>query len=181
MKIGQKFNQLTVKEYCFYIDHYRKYTDFNTLGLYRSILENDRLGPADRLAVRDYAHKTFRKTFDFLQLKDPQTYFDLTILGQDLTAADKQQHWGDIRAAQQQILADKKIRHRNFGTYSKHSCGYDTCPFQGLMIRQGSHLAYGCMHFSGDRNKHTRKDKSDRWRADRKRAQQIVQASISTE
>jgi len=32
MEIGQKFNQLTLDEYFFYIDNYKKYKDFNTLG-----------------------------------------------------------------------------------------------------------------------------------------------------
>jgi hypothetical protein len=69
MEIGQKFNTLTLKEYLFYIDNYKKYKDFNTLGLYRSIVENEKLTLADKISVRDYAHKTFKKTFDFLQLK----------------------------------------------------------------------------------------------------------------
>lgn len=41
MKIKQRFNQLTVKEYCFVIDNHKKFTNFNTLGLYRSILGNE--------------------------------------------------------------------------------------------------------------------------------------------
>lgn len=74
MKIGQRFNQLTVREYFHYIDHHRKYTDFNTLGLYRSIIENEKLDIADKIAVREYAHGTFKKAFDFLQLKDPYVF-----------------------------------------------------------------------------------------------------------
>ena len=73
MVIGQNFNTLSLKEYYFFIDNYKKYTDFNTLGLYRSIVENENLKLNDKIAVREYAHKTFKKTFDFLQLKDPKT------------------------------------------------------------------------------------------------------------
>jgi hypothetical protein len=64
MEIGQKFNTLNIKEYFFYIDNYKKYTDFNTLGLYRSIVENEKLSLDDKKAVREYAHKIFRKTFE---------------------------------------------------------------------------------------------------------------------
>lgn len=129
MEIGQQFNKLTLKECFFYIDNYKKYTDFNTLGLYRSIIENDKLHLADKIEVREYAHKTFKKTFDFLQLKDPKTYFDITTIGQELTKEDERQLLDNIIGNQQKILADKKFGNRNFGDYSKYNCGYDTCPF----------------------------------------------------
>ena len=77
MEIGHKFNTLTLKEYFFYIDNYKKYTDFNTLGLYRSMVENEKLSLNDKIAVREYAHKVFKKTFDFLQLKDPKTFVEV--------------------------------------------------------------------------------------------------------
>ena len=53
MEIGQKFNTLTLKEYFFYIDNYKKYTDFSTLGLYRSIVENEKLSLDDKLVIRE--------------------------------------------------------------------------------------------------------------------------------
>src|SRR5689334_22388773 len=115
MKIGRKFNQLTVDEYFHYIDNHKKYTDFNTLGLYRSISENDKLTNDDRIKVRDKAHELFKKTFDFFQLKDPYTFIALSTLGQTLTVADKNQIWTDIISNQQKILKDKRIKHRNFG------------------------------------------------------------------
>jgi hypothetical protein len=90
MDIGQKFSSLTVKEYFFYIDNHKKYRDFNTLGLYRSIVENDKLGLKEKIAVREYAHLVFRKTFDFLQLKDPKTYVEVENLGKELTKGDEQ-------------------------------------------------------------------------------------------
>ncbi len=74
MEIGQKFNTLTIKEYFFYIDNHKKYKDFNSLGLYHSIVENEKLTLEDKIAVREFAHKTFKNTFDFLQLKDPKNF-----------------------------------------------------------------------------------------------------------
>lgn len=41
MEIGQRFNTLTLE--LFYINNYKKSADFNTLGLYRSIIDNDDL------------------------------------------------------------------------------------------------------------------------------------------
>jgi hypothetical protein len=134
MKIGRQFNTLTVKEYFFYIDKHKKYTDFNTLGLYRSLSENEKLTVAEKTEVRDYAHELFKKLFDFLQLKDPVTYVDVSTLGQELTKGDKDRIWEDIRISQQKILKDKRIGHRNFGVYSKHNCGYDDCRFNGVMF-----------------------------------------------
>lgn len=181
MKIGQPFNKLTMKEYFFYIDNYKKYTDFNTLGLYRSIIENDKLDLAGKIEVREYAHKTFKKTFDFLQLKDPKTYFDLVTLGLALTKADVQQIWSDIRENQQKILADKNIKHRNFGEYSKHNCGIANCPLDGLMIRQGSAIEEGHMNFISDKNRYAAKIKSDKRKSERKNLKQLVKIIVENE
>jgi len=178
MELGQKFNTLTLKEYFFYIDNYKKYTDFNTLGLYRSIVENGKLSNDDKIVVREYAHKTFRKTFDFLQLKDPKTFVEVEYLGQNLTKGDEQKIWNDIKRNQQKILENKKIKHRNFGEYSKHNCGYDTCVWNGLMIRQGSWLTEGNMHFDSDKNKYAAKNKSDTHKSDRKREKQIIKKEL---
>lgn len=181
MEIGQQFNKLTLKEYLFYIDNHKNYTDFNTLGLYRSIIENNKLELAEKIEVREYAHKTFRKSFDFLQLKDPTTYFDVTTIGQELTKADERQIWNNIIAYQQKILADKKIKHRNFGDYSKHNCGYENCPANGLMIRQGSAMSEGHMHFNSDKKNYAVKQKSYRRRAERKKEQLIIKTLIEVE
>ena len=179
MKIGKRFNQLTVEEYFLYIDNYKKYTDFNTLGLYRSIVENNIITSDDKIVVREYAHKTFKKTFDFLQLKDPKTYVEVSRLGLEFTKADEQQVWNDIIKEQQKILADKRIRHRNFGEYSKHNCGYDTCVFNGIMIRQGSWLSESNMHFSSDKNKYMQKLKSDRRRSGRKTEKEMINRELN--
>lgn len=181
MEIGQKFNTLTLKEYLFYIDNYKKYKDFNTLGLYRSIVENDKLSLSEKIEVREYAHKTFRKTFDFLQLKDPKTFVDVTYLGQELTKGDEEKIWDDIRANQQKILADKRIKHRNFGEYSKHNCGYDDCVWNGVMIRQGSWLMESNMHFDSDKNKYQQKLKSERRKIDRKNSKQIINRELEND
>lgn len=181
MEIGQKFNTLTLKEYLFYIDNYKKYKDFNTLGLYRSIVENDKLSLSEKIEVREYAHKTFRKTFDFLQLKDPKTFVDVTYLGQELTKGDEEKIWDDIRANQQKILADKRIKHRNFGEYSKHNCGYDDCVWNGVMIRQGSWLMESNMLFDSDKNKYQQKLKSERRKIDRKNSKQIINRELEND
>ena len=181
MEIGQKFNTLTLKEYLFFIDNYKKYKDFNTLGLYRSIVENDKLTLEDKITVREYAHKTFRKTFDFLQLKDPKTFVDVTYLGQELTKGDEEKIWDDIRTNQQKILADKRIKHRNFGDYSKHNCGYEDCVWNGVMIRQGSWLMESNMHFDSDKNKYQQKLKSEKRKTDRKNMKQIINKELDNE
>ena len=174
MEIGQKFNQLTVGEYFFYIDNHKKYKDFNTLGLYRSIVENEKLSLDEKIQVREYSHKTFKKTFDFLQLKDPGVFVEVSTLGQELTKGDEEKIWADIRTNQQKILSDKRIKHRNFGHYSKHNCGYENCVWNGLMIRQGSWLAEGNMHFTGDKNKYQQKLKSNWRKSDRRKEKQII-------
>jgi hypothetical protein len=181
MEIGQKFNQLTVKEYFHYIDNHKKYTDFNTLGLYRAIIENEKLNLNDKIEVRDHAHKLFKKTFDFLQLKDPYTFVAVSTLGQSLTVADEKQIWSDVISNQEKILKDKKIKHRNFGQYAKHNCGHDDCPFNGLMIKQDSILMYSNMHFESDKNKYAAKDKADRLKSERKEKRKVINKLIDDE
>lgn len=174
MTIERKFNELNHEEYIFFIDNHKKYKVFNTLGLYRSIIENDKLSLQDKIAIRDHAHSLFKKNFDFLQLKDPKTFVEVSGLGKDLTKADERKIWDDVIKNQQSILNDKRIRHRNFGTYSKHDCPYEDCIYKGLMIRPNSRLAWGSMHFDGDKNKYQQKLKSDRRKTERKREQAII-------
>lgn len=162
MKIGKPFNQFTKQEYLETISNHKQYSDFNTLGLYRSLLENENLSLEDKLEIRDLAHQHFQKTFDFLQLKDPFTYMKVYHLGEELTRQQEMAFWDIIRKNQVKILKDKKIKHRNFGTYSKHDCGYDTCPYNGLMIKQGSRLAETSMCFATDKNKDRKKQKAQR-------------------
>ncbi|MEM6298769.1 MAG: hypothetical protein AAF740_08795, partial [Bacteroidota bacterium] len=147
MKIKKPFNQCSISQYKHYIDNYKKYKNFNPLGLYRSILENDKLSLEEQIEVRDHAHETFKKTFDFYPLKDPVTYFELNTLGEELTQADENQFWEGIREKQQRILKRRQIKHRNFGVYSKHLCGYTNCSLDGIMLRQGSWFADSHMYF----------------------------------
>ena len=176
MKVGKQFNTLTYGEYLHLIEHHKKFTDFNTLGLFRSIAETTKLGLEEKLALRQVAVAAFAKTFDFLQLKDPQTYFEVSTLGETLTAADKSQAWEDIKRNQREIWGSKRLSHRNFGTYSKHLCGHDTCHLNGLMIKQGSSLAYGgTMHFHNDKAYPLGWLKSE----DRKKARKLKQHLIA--
>lgn len=181
MKIGQQFKTFTVKEYCFYIDHYTKYTDFNSLGLYRSLLENNKLSIEEKIQVREYAHRIFKKRFDFLQLKDPNTFVGVTTLGQELTVADRKQVWNDVRSNQQKILADKRIKHRNFGIYAKHDCGNDNCFMNGVMARQGTWLSDCSMHFKGDRNRYPARDKSEIRKWQRKNKKQLINKELEND
>jgi len=181
MEIGQKFNQLTLEEYFHYIDNNKKFKDFNTLGLYRSIVENEKLCIDQKIEVREYAHKIFRKTFDFLQLKDPKTFVEVSTLGQEFTKGDEEKIWNEIKKNQQKILDEKRIKHRNFGTYSKHSCPYEDCIWNGVMIKQGSRLAWSSMHFFTDRSNYHQKIKSEMHKSDRKSEKQIVEREINNE
>ncbi|MFP9115688.1 hypothetical protein ACLI1A_17240 [Flavobacterium sp. RHBU_3] len=181
MKIGQKFNTLTFKEYFFYIDNHKKYTDFNTLGLYRSIIENEKLSLENKIEVRDYTHTFFNKSFDFLQLKDPYTFIKISTLGQELTKADEWQLWENLKQNQQKILNDKRIKHRNFGDYSKHSCGYENCPLNGFMVRQGGLFSEGTMDFKSDCNSYGAKEKSMRRKAERKNEKKIIKTELNNE
>lgn len=162
MKIGKPFNQLQKEDYVHYIENHKQYTDFNTLGLYRSLLENEHLSIEEKLEIRDFANQFFQKTFDFLQLKDPLTYMKVVHLGMELTKQEESAFWEIIKKNQEKILKDKKIKHRNFGTYSKHDCGYDYCPYNGLMIKQGRALAEMSMCFATDKNKDEKKQKARR-------------------
>tara|TARA_R110002072_G_scaffold274889_10_gene435940 strand:+ start:2364 stop:2906 length:543 start_codon:yes stop_codon:yes gene_type:complete len=178
MKIGKRFNELSKSDYFHFIDNYKKYSDFNTLGMYRSICENEKLSLNDRIEIRDYANTVFEKTFEFYQLKDPKTYFDLSTLGYEMTVADERKVWDDIIINQEKILSKKKIKHRNFGEYSKHNCGYDDCKFNGLMIKQGSGLAESSMHFRSDKNADAAKLKSNRIKKERRNKNQIIKDNL---
>jgi hypothetical protein len=187
MKVGKQFNTLTYGEYLHLIENHKKFTDFNMLGLFRSIVETTKLSLEEKLELRKVAVAAFAKTFDFLQLKDPQTYFGVTTMGESLTVADKNQAWEDIRRNQQQILKSKKLKHRNFGTYSKHLCGYDTCELNGLMIKQGSGLTYPLaycrqsMPFDTDKSKCAPWQKSETQRRNRNSERQTIAQRIIEE
>jgi len=179
MQIGKRFNRLSISEYHHYIANYKKYTDFNTLGLYRSILENEKLSTDERIALRDRANKTFGKFYNFLQIKDPGTYFDLKTLGLKLTVEDERQLRKEIRHQQQLILKRKRIKHRNFGIYSKHIC-VDDCYMNGMMVRPNSLMAENNMHFDTDYRRWPAKEKSEKRKKQRKNAHLILQQEFAT-
>lgn len=178
MEIGKKFNKFTLKEYFYYIENNKKYTDFNTLGLYRSILENDKLSLKEKIEVKNFANTYFGKFFDFLQLKDTETYFDLSILGRTLTWADKSQLLKNISKNQERILKEKKLKHRNFGIYSKHSCGNEGCPYNGLMVKKGSFLSEGHLSFDSDKSNYGVSQKSKRLKKERTQMKQIIRDEL---
>lgn len=153
MKINKPFNQFTKEEYLEILPNHKQYSDFNTLGLYRSLLENELLSVEDLVEIRDVAHSFFQKTFDFLQLKDPKTYMEVVSLGEELTDQEKRNLWEKVRDNQEKILKEKRFGHRNFGTYSKHECGLPYCSLNGLMIRQNSILTRNGICFPSDKNK----------------------------
>ena len=174
MTIGRKFNELNSEEYIFYIDNHKKYKDFNILGLYRSLTENDKLSLEDKITIREYAHGFFKKAFDFLQLKDPKIFIEVSNLGINLTKADERKIWDEVIKNQQSILKDKRIRHRNFGIYSKHNCPFEDCFYKGLMVRPNSRLAETNIHFVSDKNNYHKKLKSDQRKSERKKEQLII-------
>jgi hypothetical protein len=181
MKIGVKFNQLTYREYISILDRHQKYTDFNQLALYRSITENDKLDLTQKIAIRDLAHQHFFKFFEFLQIKDPGTYIEVSILGGNLTTVDLHRLWEEVIKNQEKILKTKRIKHRNFGVYSIYQQADKNCPFNGAMIRRNGgvnlHLASAPrMHFDSD--KHGDKYISVQRRAVEKRAFRDNRSSI---
>ena len=181
MKVGKQFNTLTYGEYLYLIENHKKFTDFNTLGLFRSIVEATELSLEEKLELRKAAVAAFAKTFVFLQLKDPQTYFEVSTLDETLTKADESRAWENIKRNQQKILESKRLSHRNFGTYSKHDCGYDTCFMRGVMFSQGSHLAGSGMHFHSDNRSWSKELKAERRKQDRKAEQRIVSQRVLEE
>jgi hypothetical protein len=164
MKLGRPFNKLKFSEYLAFIPMHETFSDWNSLGLYRSII--------------DLAHSFFQKQFDFLQLKDPKTYIEVSSLGQELTKADENQLWLNVRYNQQKILENKKIKHRNFGDYSKHNCGVETCRYFGMMVKQGGFLCEQQMRFDSDKNPISAKLKSERLKRDRKNRKAIIDEGL---
>jgi hypothetical protein len=113
-----------------------------------------------------------------MQLKDPKTYMDILSLGQELTVADERQMWEDVKRNQQRILENKKIKHRNFGDYSKHNCGVETCKYFGLMVKQGSFLCEQQIRFDSDKNAWQAQLKSERLKKDRKNRKSIIDEEL---
>lgn len=177
MQIGKRLNQLSFLEYQQIIENSDKYTDFNTLGLFRSLIENEYLDLAQKIEIRDLAIGKFTKFFEFLQVKDASTYFDVSTLHlEDMSPVEEATFWSNIKRNQEKILKDRNIKHRNFGVYSKHICSEDWCPLNGLMLQKGSVLSNRCpMAFSTDKSKVMSKLKSKNNKKERKNKQQNIQ------
>lgn len=133
MQIKKKFNTFTYNEYIQILKNYKKYTNFNTLGLYRSIIENKKLSIDEKIKIRKSCNEHFFKFFQFLQIKDVNTYVKLVLLGEDYTEADKQLLFDKAFLYKRVTLSKKKIKHDNIGTASKHMCGHDDCSYNGIM------------------------------------------------
>jgi hypothetical protein len=178
MKLGRPYKKLSFSEYMTFIPMHEQFSDWNLLGLYRSILEHEVLSMDEKLKVRDLSHTFFQKQFDFLQLKDPKTYIEINTLGQDLTEADLNQCWKEVIKNQQKILTEKRIKHRNFGEYSKHNCGDDACIYLGLMVQKGSILCERKMQFDSDKSPFSAQLKSERLKKDRKNRKTIIDEAL---
>jgi hypothetical protein len=178
MKLGRPFNKLKFSEYLAFIPMHEVFSDFNTLGLYRSILENEKLTLEQKIEVRDLSHTFFEKQFDFLQLKDPVTYLAVVSLGRELTKADERQLWEEVKVNQQKILAKKRIQHRNFGTYSKHDCGVEDCVYKDIMVQNGSILCEAQIRFDSDKNITSGFIKSERERKERREKRLIIRENL---
>ena len=116
-----------------------------------------------------------------MQIKDPYTYFKVKTLGENLTKGDEENYWRIIIENQRKILSDKKIKHRNFGTYTKHNCGYEDCVYNGLMIKPNSFLAESIMHFKEDKRNYEQKLKSERRKVQRKTESKIISEDLESE
>ena len=114
MKLNRPFNTLTLAQYRQIIPQHARYADFNPLALYRSILENNKLSEAEKQAVLALAKHYFPKFYDFLLVKDFNTYVALSRLG--LPPLNPAQQWdynAQLRIQAEKILACKRIRTSN--------------------------------------------------------------------
>jgi hypothetical protein len=93
-----------------------------------------------------------------------------------MTIADERQVWQEIKINQQKILADKRIKHRNFGIYSKHNCGYEHCRLNGVMLQNGKSkfIWEAEICFSSDKNNYGAEEKSKKFKKQRKSKHKII-------
>ncbi len=177
MQIGKQFNTLSPEEYYYYIDNRKNYTDFNELGLFRSIFENEKLNELGKIKVRDYIQKKMPKVLEFMQVRHPGLYTKLFFLWKNYTKGDEDNLWRIIRWNQEKILNSKRIKHRNFWNYSKHNCWIDTCPLNGMMVQQWSWFCELEMRPSNN----NRKEKSKIIKQERKESKKIVENYLIAE
>ncbi len=171
------YNALSREGYLRLLKGPKKGGTVNTLGLFRSILENEGLSLPEKLEIRDLTVSRFSKAFVFLQLKDPITYINLCCLGVPRSEMEGQQVWERLRFDQARLLKAKRIRHRNSGVYSRHLCGHGACPHGGMMVRS-SGLWPAVMHMSlpGDTPRWEVRDRAKAVR--RERRQRIIEIAL---
>ena len=120
MKLNRPFNTLTLAEYRALIPRHAAYADFNPLALYRSIVENRKLDEAAKQEVLVLANRYFQRFYDFLPAKDPQTYFELSLLGQPpLSDAQWRQYYWKIREQGEKLAKAKGIRNHRVGSMTR--------------------------------------------------------------
>lgn len=129
MKLNARFNTFTLPRYREAIANHKRYTDFNPLALFRSILENGKLGEAEQLEVLALAKAAFPRFYRHLLLKDLRTYAALSRLGQEpLGDAQMRQYINKLRCEQEKEFAKRKIRNARVGAYTVSewiTCGED--------------------------------------------------------
>ena len=120
MKLNRPFNTLTLAQYRQIIPQHARYADFNPLALYRSILENSKLNEAAKQEVLALAKQYFPKFYDFLVVKDFNTYAALSRLGlPPLSPAQQWDYSEQLCIQAEKILARKRIRNWRVGTQTK--------------------------------------------------------------
>ena len=120
MKLNRPFNTLTLAQYRQIIPQHARYADFNPLALYRSILENNKLSEAEKQVVLALAKHYFPKFYDFLLVKDFNTYAALSRLGlPPLSPAQQWDYSEQLPAQARKILARKRIRNWRVGAETK--------------------------------------------------------------
>lgn len=137
MEIGRRYNQFTFDAYCYYIDQAKKCMDFNIVGLYRGILDNQQLHLEERIALRNHARQKFGQAFECLQVRDPETFIKLLTLGRTLTTTEEEQLWQEVER-NRKIILHRQRQNGKFGRYAQHLCGDENCVWHGLLIKQDS-------------------------------------------
>lgn len=52
--------------------------------------------------------KYFKKLFDFLQLKDPKTFIEVSYLGEELLKGDEEKIWNEIKKISKKSYLTKR-------------------------------------------------------------------------
>ncbi|MFA8300806.1 MAG: hypothetical protein ACEPOV_11630 [Hyphomicrobiales bacterium] len=172
MKIDKRFNQFTYKEYIYFIDNHKKYKNFNTLALYRSIIENKKLNEDERIKIRDYSNKLFYKFFEFLKVKDLKTYVCLITLGKDLTPIQFNQLEDKIHTEAKNILRKKRIKYHHFGVAIKYDDPENHQNSFMIHLKEHKNLV------DSNHNSISKNAKSTHYKKERKNIKQVIQNEL---